>query len=181
MNIQMGVELPMLELNPLPVPKQLESLPRKFADEFLSSYEIIQGFVKSTSSYATAQQEALQLIDATIAVINSIIELLAQYEENTELIKGNAKRIDSLYKRFLDLETVQYQLLSANYDQNFLRLKLEKAANKIGVDSRSIAQERKSDDDLQTFLTRFKSTRKQYHSRREKLNRWNEERISGFF
>ena len=95
------------------------------------------------------------------------------------------KSINIIYQEFLNLETYQYQLLSNNFNQDILKLKFKKLLEKTNQDSLNIVKNyhekgESTDDDFNNMIENFKESRKLYHSRKEKLYRWEEERVSGF-
>ncbi|KAM9904716.1 hypothetical protein OXX69_007459 [Metschnikowia pulcherrima] len=169
------------ELRPFPLEKSLQSLPQKFQDEFASSYELVKGYTRNLEAYRALEEQARQAIKDTITTINSISAVLEEYERNSDTIARQVGKLDALYKEFLTLETLQYQLLSTNYDQSFLKIKYAKLVAESDTQSGEILDDyRNSGGDMSSFLLRFKDSRKAYHGRREKLNRWEENRVSGF-
>ncbi|KAM9921715.1 hypothetical protein OXX59_006327 [Metschnikowia pulcherrima] len=169
------------QLRPFPLEKSLQSLPQKFQDEFASSYELVKGYTRNLEAYRALEEQARQAINDTLATINSISVVLEEYERNSDTIVKQVEKLDALYKEFLTLETLQYQLLSSNYDQSFLKIKYAKLVAESDRQSDEIVDGyRNSGGDMSSFLLRFKDSRKAYHGRKEKLNRWEEDRVSGF-
>lgn len=172
------------KLKPFPLPKELATLPSSLIDQLSSLYELTTGFVTSLETYKTHEQEVVDAVNKNISTINDIVDLLSEYETRSEVIAGLIKQLEQLYKEFLALETRQFQLLSANYNTNVLRTKLEKLAKESDANSsllaRSYMQTKDSlANDLLLFLHTFKDSRKEYHLRRERLYRWEEERVAG--
>ena len=169
------------QLRPFPLEKSLQSLPQKFQDEFASLYELVKGYTRNLEAYRALEEQARQAIKDTTATINSISAVLEEYNRNSDTIVKQMGKLDALYKEFLTLETLQYQLLSTNYDQSFLKIKYAKLVKEGDTQSDEILDDyRNSGGDMSSFLLRFKDSRKVYHGRREKLNRWEEDRVSGF-
>ncbi|GEQ69706.1 hypothetical protein JCM33374_g3380 [Metschnikowia sp. JCM 33374] len=169
------------KLNPFPLDKALQSLPERFRDEFSSSYDLVKGYTKSLVQYRALEDQARLSINESITTINKISALLDEYEKNSATIAQQAAKTDLLYKEFITLETLQYQLISSNYNSGFLKTKFSKLTEASDRQSTGIIGEyRKNGGDMSEFLLKFKDSRKTYHGRREKLNRWSEDRVSGF-
>ncbi|OBA23472.1 hypothetical protein METBIDRAFT_35497 [Metschnikowia bicuspidata var. bicuspidata NRRL YB-4993] len=168
-------------LQPFPLEKSLQSLPQQFRDEFASLYELVKGYVRNLKLYQDLEKQLRDAVNDTISTINSIIRLLEEYESHAAIISEKAERLDRLYKDFLTLETLQYQLLSSNFDQTFLKAKFRNLVASSDMKSGEIIGSYKENGgDMTQFLLDFKNSRKLYHARREKLHRWDEERVSGF-
>lgn len=168
-------------LRPFPLPKKLGTLPADVVSSLASLYELTKGFVMSLQTYKDHEEAVLRAIEKSVDSLNRIIELLDECAARTEQICALAKQLDLLYQEFLSLETYQYQLLSANYSTNTLKARFEKRTKEFDAKSIAVARSRRLDalaSDLLLFLHTFKDARKEYHLRREKLNRWDEERVS---
>lgn len=174
--------LTLRQLEPFPLPKNLAVLPALFLEEFSLLYELVKGYVKSLTTYTQFEAELTSALDKSIEMLNKIIATLAEYQQVGPAMADQVKKIEKLYEEFTNLETYQYQLLSSNYNQNLLRSKYSKLAAASDDEATQIIKNYRgnSEEDLQTFLLRFKDSRKAYHLRREKLSRWEEERVSGF-
>lgn len=170
------------ELAPFPLPKQLENLPPQLLADFALLYELVRGFTLLLPQYREAEAKAVEEINQQVGMINEIIVLLEDYDGQSGRISQLLKTMDELYREFLNLETYQFQLLTSNFNQNFTRLKLTKLAAASDKEAVQLVRSHKSADesDLTALLLLFKEKRKQYHVRKEKLNRWEEDRVSGF-
>lgn len=176
--------LTLKKLNPFPLPKELATLPANLIDQLSSLYELTKGFVLSLETYKTHEKELLDVVNKNISTVNDILVLLGEYEARSESIACLIRQLEQLYKEFLALETRQFQLLSANYNTNVLRAKLEKLAQECDANSSALARSYMQTNDslandLLLFLHTFKDSRKEYHIKREKLYRWDEERVAG--
>lgn len=179
---QITKTLEIKELKPFPLDVSLGNLPSNLLQQFAELYELVKGYTRSLPAYQTFEADLIATIDAQISTINEIIALLEEYTAVSLTISGQVKTMEDIYKEFINLETYQYQLLSSNFNQNFLKLKFAKLTVASDADSVALVSDfRKSPGkDLSSFLREFKDGRKLYHLRKEKLNRWNEERVGGF-
>lgn len=169
-------------LKPYPLARTLENLPPNLLEEFTQLYELVRGYTKSLQAYEKFEKHLVAIVEKQISTVNDIIVILQEYNGTSQAITGQIHTMEELYKEFINLETYQYQLLSSNFNQSFLKLKFSKLTSASDVASMELVHDhKKNPGDLSTFLQDFKNKRKLYHLRQEKLNRWNEERISGFF
>lgn len=169
-------------LRPFPLPKLLKNLPAQFLADFSRLYELVQGFVEELPKYRETQAQIVDVANQQIELVNEIVQILEEYEAKSAHISRQLKTMEELYREFLNLETYQYQLLSSNFNQNFLRTKFGRLAEASDKESMLLVRNKKSmaELDLTSFLLEFKQKRKEYHLRKEKLNRWEEDRVSGF-
>lgn len=167
-------------LHAFPLPRTLEVLPPHVLQDFSRQYDLVKGYIKQLDAYTQTETNLRNIIHEQISTINKIIGLLDAYEKNSSAIASAISKMNELYKEFLNYETYQYQLLSSNFNQNFLKLKFSKLTSASDEESMNAVKEyRNSGDLLLTFLQDFRQKRKLYHLLKEKLNRWDEERISG--
>lgn len=169
-------------LQAFPLPRNLEILPPQVLHEFARLYELVKGYVKLVDSYHQLEAQLRDIIQAQIATINKVIALLDDYHANSDAIGANIKKMEALYQEFTNYETYQYQLMSSNFNQNFLKLRFAKLVTASDEASVSLVKDYKNsseDRQLSTFLQEFRLARKNYHLLKEKQNRWDEERISG--
>lgn len=169
-------------LAPFPLPKLLENLPPQLLADFSLLYELVRGFILLLPQYGEADARAVEAISQQVGLINEIIVVLQDYDTQSSRISLLLKTMDELYREFLNLETYQFQLLTSNFNQNFLRLKFTKLVGASDKEAMQLVRDRKTPEDgeLGPLLQQFKEKRKVYHVRREKLNRWDEDRVSGF-
>lgn len=173
-------------LKPFPLPKELEALPPTALEEFCSLYELIQGYIKGLPAAKTFNREIEENLDWQIRSLNEVIELLDDYKNTGEVIREKISQLLALYEEFVNLETSQYQLLTTNFDREVLTGKFKKAV----ADKENASEEMQEKVSLAALsgdekyftesLKEFRASRKDYHLLKEKLNRWNEERVSGF-
>ncbi|CAH2351567.1 hypothetical protein CLIB1423_04S00958 [[Candida] railenensis] len=172
------------ELKPFPLPKQLSTLPEHVLREFSQSYELVNGYVQSLPQFKGYQEVVVQELNQQIHKINVCCELLNEYSEVAERIKNQTQSLNSSYGEWTNLETIQYQLLSANFNQESLKKKFEKHLNETNQQSydeiKKFKNSSQSESDFADFVENFRKQRKTYHSKKEKMNRWNEERVTGF-
>lgn len=179
------VPLTLESLKPFPLPKELGNLPPNVLDQLSSLYELTKGFVLSLETYSSHEQAILRVIAKSVNALNLIVDLLAKYTAKADQITLLAKQLELLYKEFQRLETVQFQLLSSNYNTSTLKVKMERLAREADAETVALARPYLSqtylapDHDLLLFLQEFRKARKLCHMRLEKLSRWSEERIAG--
>ncbi|KAK6199352.1 uncharacterized protein RJT21DRAFT_121682 [Scheffersomyces amazonensis] len=180
------------QLQPFPLPKYIDSLPNANIQEFIQNEELIKGYIKDLESYKLQQQKIVDRSSKLQSILKDDIlgELLTKYLEIIQKIKSQLKSIHQIYQEFLNLETYQYQLLSSNFNQDYLiKTKFGKLIEKNNNDSIQLIKEYTSkidesgkldETEFNELITNFKRSRQLYHLRREKLHRFNEERVSGF-
>lgn len=169
-------------LKAFPLPRTLEALPPHILQDFAKQYELVKGYVKLLPSYQQLETDLRTVVQAQVDTLNEVIGLLDEYRKNSNAISDNLKKMEQLYQEFLNYETYQYQLMSSNFNQNFLKLKFSKLASASNQESVDVVRSYRNDPEeksLAAFLQQFRQSRKQYHLLKEKLNRWDEERISG--
>lgn len=173
-------------LEPFPLPKYLDSLPVSIIEQFIQLHSLVLGYIKQLPAYQKWNETILETLNWQITNLNEISSILKTYNGTGMLIKEKMAKLNSLYSEFINLETYQYQLLSSNFNQEFLKNKFHKVIVENDQESKKLVKEFKgsSSDDFENLFNNlikdFRSSRKTYHLRKEKLNRWNEERVSGF-
>ena len=175
------------ELKSLPLPKNLELLPNRSFEEFVNDKELVQGYVKQLDTYKKEQEELLKQLSTIDHLLpNEISQLIKNYKEVTNKILQQIQSIQIIYQEFLNLETYQYQMLSSNYNQQTLKNKFKLLIEQNNQESFQLIKQldtskpELNESEFAQFIDAFRSSRKEYHYRKEKLNRWNEERVSGF-
>ena len=187
MELQNEIESLTIErLKPFPLPRQLVALPQTALEEFCSLYELVQGYIKGLPAARTFNSEIEEKLDWQIRSLNEVIELLDDYKSTGEIIRKKIAQLLALYEEFVNLETSQYQLLTTNFDREVLTGKFKKTV----ADKEKASEEKQAKVALAAFggdekhftesLKEFRASRKDYHLLKEKMNRWNEERVSGF-
>lgn len=173
-------------LEAFPLPKYLDSLPVSIIEQFIQLHSLILGYIKQLPAYQKWNETIIETLNWQITNLNEISSILKTYNGTGTLIKEKMAKLNSLYSEFINLETYQYQLLSSNFNQEFLKNKFHKVIVENDQESKKLVKEFKgsSSDDFENLFNNlikdFRSSRKTYHLRKEKLNRWNEERVSGF-
>mmetsp|Transcript_6479 Transcript_6479/g.8128 ORF Transcript_6479/g.8128 Transcript_6479/m.8128 type:complete len:186 (+) Transcript_6479:38-595(+) len=173
-------------LEPFPLPKYLDSLPISIIERFTQLHNLVLGYIKQLPAYQELNETVLKALNWQITKLNEISGLLKTYNATGTQIKEQIAKLNSLYSEFINLETYQYQLLSSNFNQEFLKNKFHKVIINNDQESKKLVKEFKENntEDFESLLNNlikdFRSSRKSYHLRKEKLNRWNEERVSGF-
>lgn len=166
-------------LRPFPLPRTLEALPAHILQELSSHYELVKGYTKLLQTYQDLETQLRSTVQTQISTLNKIIVLLDDYNENSAAISANIKKMELLYKEFMNYETYQYQLMSSNFNQNVLKLKYSKLVSASDAASLEVIKSHQNSDNFSSLLQQFRQSRKEYHLLKEKLNRWDEERISG--
>ncbi|KAG5421437.1 hypothetical protein I9W82_000527 [Candida metapsilosis] len=173
------------ELKPFPLPKQLDSLPKKSFEEFVSNKKLIKGYMHQLETYKSRLDELQERASSVSSLLQEEINdtLIPQYQEVSNNILQRIKTLTQLHNEFLNLETVQYQSMSSTFNEELLKHKFKKLIERNDEESREIVKNLDSneltDNQLADTLERFKQSRKTYHFRKEKLNRWEEQRVSG--
>lgn len=173
-------------LEPFPLPKYLDSLPVSIIEQFTQLHSLVLGYIKQLPAYDKSNETILETLNWQITKLNEISRILKTYNATGTVIKEKIAKLNSLYSEFINLETYQYQLLSSNFNQEFLKNKFHKVIVENDQESKELVKKFKgsSSNDFENLLNNlikdFRSSRKTYHLRKEKLNRWNEERVSGF-
>lgn len=172
------------QLQAFPLPKYLDSLPQKTLNEFSQLYDLIKGYIKGLEGYKIYNNTVISKLDDQVAQLNQIIVLLESYSATSKQIDENIKVVNQLYNEFINLETIQYQLLSSNFDVGFLKQKyaglVRENDQKLLELVKGFSGKTADEDETALFLRQFRAERKKFHVRREKLHRWNEERVGGF-
>ncbi|RCK65885.1 hypothetical protein Cantr_01559 [Candida viswanathii] len=180
------------ELKAFPLPRAVESLPTPYLEELTNHHDLLQGYIKQLEAYHAKQQEIVGHLSSLDDILENTIykQLIRDYEGVIEKINQQIKSINIIYQEFINLETYQYQLLSSNYNQDNLRAKFKKLIEENNQESVEIVKSygndkgahgsEASDESFNDMIEQFKNSRKLYHFRKEKLNRWEEERVSGF-
>ncbi|CCE73192.1 Piso0_000216 [Millerozyma farinosa CBS 7064] len=179
-------------LKALPLPRQLDILPPKLLEEFSSSPDLLRGYIKSLPAYQETQKAVSEIRTDQQKAFDSILQILDEYESTGNNIKQKLAELEALYPQFLSLQTTQYQLLAANFSRELLQRKYSALMRQTDAESRSLAHDLSSsgagssdystsdDGSLAARVAQFTGKRAEYHKRREKLFRWNEDRVAGF-
>ncbi|RLV94124.1 hypothetical protein JA1_001912 [Spathaspora sp. JA1] len=166
------------ELNALPLPKTLELLPNSNFKEFVENKQLIQGYIKQLEAYKLHQTKLLKKLSTVDVLLSKdITELIEQYQQLIVKISQQIQNISIIYQEFVNLETIQYQLLSSNFNSENLKHKFAKL---IEDEQKYQIGDVKDEGEFSEFIDQFRANRRIYHYRKEKLNRWNEERVGGF-
>ncbi|EGW31565.1 uncharacterized protein SPAPADRAFT_62174 [Spathaspora passalidarum NRRL Y-27907] len=166
------------ELNAFPLPKNLELLPNSNIKEFVENKELIQGYIKQLEAYKHHQSKLLKKLSTVDELLSKdITQLIEQYQQLIVKITQQIQSISTIYQEFVNLETIQYQLLSSNFNSENLKHKFAKLTED---ESKFDFGDSKENGEFSDFIERFRANRRVYHYRKEKLNRWNEERVGGF-
>lgn len=170
-------------LQVFPLPKSIESLPEASKSEFVNSTRLLNGHLQSLSTYTTFNKQVLSKVQEVIGVYEHVIELIGEYDTMRSQIKQQLDEITTLYNRFADLQLEEYKLLANNYNVDLLiRVKFRKVVELNDSESRELAKGFRPtnfDEEFGPFIDNFVKSRKQYHLRKEVMNRWEEERVSG--
>lgn len=173
------------ELKPFPLPQYLLVLPEIVLTEFSRLYDLVQGYIKSLPQFKQHfRVNVINELNVQVSQLNQCIDLLIQYNEISEKIKTRVDEVNGIYGEWINLETIQYQLLSSNFNQEVLKKRFEKliaeSEVKLVAEIKTFKNSGQSEADFNEFVENFRRERKVYHLRKEKFNRWNEERVTGF-
>lgn len=172
------------QLKPFPLQEHLRVLPQSVLEEFSQLYDLVEGYVKSLSTYKDHEVEVVKELNAQIEKLNVCSELLENYNRVGDKIQQQVRELNGIFEEWTTLETIQYQLLSANFNQDALKLKFKRmlAESELALTEsiKKFKTSEQSETDFTELVSRFRAERKLYHIRKEKFNRWNEERVSGF-
>ena len=174
------------ELEPFPLPKYLDSLPVTIIEQFVEQHNLILGYIKQLPAYQKTNDTVIEALNWQITKLNEISSILETYTITGLRIKDQIAKLNSIYSEFINMETYQYQLLSSNFNPEFLKNKFHKVIMDNDRESKELVKKLKQGssgvfvNSFDNFIKDFRSNRKAYHLRKEKLNRWNEERVSGF-
>lgn len=169
------------DLRPLPL-LHLSVLPRPLLREFCKLHELVAGYIRLLPAHRTHTAAVNDELTRQVNLLNECVALLARYNEISARISEQVSALQSIHHEWINLETIQYQLLSANFNSETLKRKFKKLVDDADAALvQSVQQYRGANDvELADFARQFKEQRKLYHGRLEKLNRWNEERVTGF-
>lgn len=176
------------QLQVFPLPRSIELLPEAIIFEFARTAELLNGHLQSLSSYKTFSQEVVDRVETIIETYEKTIELIGEYDALAVHIKSQLTELQQLYRDFTNSQVIQYQLLANNYNldylikvkfKNIIDLNSNESIDLVKQFHRDVDSSDKFELDLNKFVSDFKTSRSQYHLRKEKLNRWNEERVSG--
>ncbi|CAH6722583.1 hypothetical protein CLIB1444_10S01728 [[Candida] jaroonii] len=161
------------------LPHDLAVLPDHIITKLYEDIELLTSFVKSLPEYEQFNDKVIGKLNDQISKLNDILVIFEKYQSVSKEIEDKTNKLNLIHREFLDLETIQYKLLSSNFNQDYQKLKFQKLINKSHENSLKLV-ESINYNEFDSFLKSFKSSRKVYHLRMEKMNRWNEERITGF-
>ncbi|CAI5758663.1 unnamed protein product [Candida verbasci] len=173
------------DVSAFPLHKQLELLPTNDFKEFIENPELIESYIHQLTKY----KEKVEKVQSTLSTLKIILNeeihqnLITKYQQLTKKINSQISTIRQIYQEFQNLETVQYQLFSSNFNQDFLKYKMKKLIEKTNIESNEFGKKLSkatNENEFNNIINQYKDTRAKYHFRQEKLNRWEEERVSGF-
>lgn len=109
-------------LEAFPLPKYLDSLPVSIIEQFIQLHSLVRGYIKQLPAYQKWNETIIETLNWQITNLNEISSILKTYNGTGTLIKEKMAKLNSLYSEFINLETYQYQLLSSNFNQEFLKI-----------------------------------------------------------
>lgn len=161
------------------ISKQITNLTPEYKRYFLGLYDLIRGYALLSSDYRKLEEQLISLLDSFCETLMGTIHLLTDYNYYSTEIRNNINVLEKLYKNFIELQTHQFQLLSSNFNQSFLRLRIKKLIDQDDEATLDWYRTQKKKEPVTGILEEFKAMRKTHHLRLEKLYRWQEERVSG--
>ncbi|KAM3122456.1 hypothetical protein ACQ2H7_004368 [Candidozyma auris] len=162
------------------ISKQITNLTPEYKRYFLGSYDLIRGYALLSSDYRKLEEQLISLLDSFCETLMGTIHLLTDYNYYSTEIRNNINVLEKLYKNFIELQTHQFQLLSSNFNQSFLRSRIKKLIDQDDEATLDWYRTQKKKEPVTGILEEFKAMRKTHHLRSEKLYRWQEERPSSF-
>lgn len=166
------MSVPHPDLEPFPLPRALASLPPSHLAEFARLYELVKGYVASLPKTQEHNEAVLATISREVSKIEDIRQMLRKHSDVSERITLQLAQLDRLVTQFGVLETQQYQLLS-QFSSATQRQRLAKVVARDKCPAYN-------GEEVGQFLEQFRQRRKAFHVRNHKLQRWLEERVSGF-
>lgn len=161
------------------LPKTVELLPSNIIEQLVTSHDLLKGMIKQLPEYSAHTTTIHGRLEEQISRLNGVIDMFNEYQQTSIDIGELIMNITKVYEEFSSLELIQYKLLSSNFNQSLLKSKYKKLIELNDQESRSKLSTLDSGN-IELSLNSFRSSRKLYHLRKEKLNRWNEDRVSGF-
>lgn len=161
------------------LPQELSVLPDSVVTKLYEDVALLTSFIKDQPDYKQFNDTIIEKMNYQISKLNEILAIFQKYQGISKEIEDKVNKLNLLHHEFLDLETIQYKLLSSNFNQDYQKLKFQKLIDQSHNNSLKLI-ENINYKEFDSFLKSFKSSRKVYHLRMEKMNRWNEERITGF-
>lgn len=169
------------------LPRDLLVLPNEFVDQLTKQHQLLAGYIRLTHEYQSHNEEITKTLNEQILKLNEIIAIFDKYQNTSDEINELIPKIHDTFNQFQNLELIQYQLLSTNFNHDLLKTKFQKLIAQSDLQTKQIIHESTGKlgnltdnyDQFNEFMRLFKQNRKIYHLRQEKLNRWNEERVTG--
>lgn len=158
------------------IPKSVQLLPNTSLQAIINDPQLITSFITQSQEFIDYINQLLMKIDADSSKLLKIQTLIDQYQTITNQVTNQLTDLNDIYQKYNNLQTIQYQLL-LNFNQSYLLNKFDKNVSELNQSSLKTIDS--NDNDLK-FILEFRQSRKNYHLQREKLNRWKEERVSGF-
>ncbi|ODQ82956.1 hypothetical protein BABINDRAFT_164675 [Babjeviella inositovora NRRL Y-12698] len=175
-------------INPTPFPKYFSSLPRDSLNELRSEPTLLSGYVKTHPSFTKHEAAHVNLIDEQIAELRSLADRLLALRARYQMLNDEALPEFVQHRAsWQSLELEMYRNLE-RFNLNHLKSRMREAIAEANAYSLlmvdAVIEEHQDKDemkekDLQQFLRDYKQTRILYHSRKERSNRWAENRVGG--
>lgn len=108
------------------ISKQITNLTPEYKRYFLGLYDLIRGYALLSSDYRKLEEQLISLLDSFCETLIGTIHLLTDYNYYSTEIRNHINVLEKLYKNFVELQTHQFQLLSSNFNQSFMRLRIKK-------------------------------------------------------
>lgn len=158
------------------IPKLVQQLPNANLQSLINNPQLIVSFIYQSQEFIDYIELIISKIDDDSAKLSKIRTLISTYQAITQKVATQLKDLNSIYRQYTTLQTIQYQLL-LSFNQSYLKTRFTNHVESLNQKSLELIDP--SDTDLK-FIAKFRQSRQEYHLQKEKLNRWNEERVSGF-
>lgn len=166
----------------IPVSEDIKSLPKNQLIKLINSVDVLKGYLVTLSQKEL--DASSKELDAIIRDIEHFIKTLSHLQSSKEDLNKRLLPLQRLVSEWESKEVEMYSSLKKFGSESIYSLlndsvfESKKLTNSI---SQSFIQDVKEHDEssIQHFIRSYRSERKLYYLRSEKLHRFNEDRIGG--
>lgn len=156
--------------------EDIQLLPAANLQKLIDDPRLISGYIKQSQQFIQYVESIAATLDEDSSKLLQVQTLIDKYQAISQTITRQLTQILQIYQEFINLQAIQYKLLLI-FNQDYLMKKFERQLEDRAQKSHESID---YDDAELTYIARFRQERKQYHLQKEKLNRWKEERVTGF-
>lgn len=179
---------PLLQTNPPPSRREremdLEDIKQKkihVINELAGNTEALTGLAENRSEAEEKSAEQRDRAEKNIAQTQQIKDRLKEIESKREETSSNLESANNKYNDWLSVESEMYRAIQP-FSMPALQADLDYATTESESVSETLAAsfldgKDMSVDSVNEFIKSYRKERKTYHLRRERLNRWKEERV----